>query len=226
MLATALKQHPQLSVAGEILQRPYVFGLGKGDNTNVTEESLIHDAVERFNGFIIHRQHVRALRLLRAIENINVIFLTRRDWLAQLASDLIAMRTNVWHIADGPNDYLSNDGAPVHLANPPNVAPTIEQCFSFVREQTQLELMAVEQLRQSRMLFLTYEELQQQWASNMGKVLSFLGVEDVLLEPVTRKQELRTPRQVVTNFDEIRAAFRGSPWELPGDGSAFAGAAS
>ncbi|QDV17105.1 putative glycosyl transferase [Gimesia panareensis] len=214
MLATALNQHDELSVAGEILQRPKFFGLESNGNHEFDAKQLIENSFRQFNGCIIHRQHRRAMRLLRDVDNIRVIFLRRQDWLSQMASDIIAKKTNIWHVAQRGKEYLSDDGVFETPNTTSEITPSMKQCFAFLHEQIQQELEALEQFQKLPILFLSYEELQLHWEKTIQQVLSFLGVAEMKLEPTTRKQEQRPIHEVVTNKSLIKTAFAGSRWEL------------
>ncbi|MEZ5942933.1 MAG: NPCBM/NEW2 domain-containing protein [Planctomycetaceae bacterium] len=213
MLATALNAHPNLEVAGEILVRPVLFGVGQDKELPDDELSIIDEAYEKLNGCIIHRKHTRAMQHIGKVPDLKVIFLTRKNWLAQLASEIRARQTNIWHFAPDGANYLSNDGTSrlSHLQSPFTIP--LCHCFEFLREQNQLELLALEHLSDCPLLPVTYEDLQAKWNVTLKGVLGFLELADVPLAPATLKQGIPV-RQAVANYEEIRRCFVGSRWDL------------
>lgn len=213
MLATALNQHPGLEVAGEILVRPKLFEIGNGRRLPDDEAAVIDEAYEKFNGCIIHRQHIRAMEHLGKLSDLKVLFLTRKNWLAQLASEIRAHRTNVWHFAPEGVNYLSNDGTskPTQLRSQQTIP--LDRCFQFLREQTRLELQALEYLSRCPRLSVSYEDLQWNWEQTMMEVLGFLELDDAPLTPATLKQGLPAS-QTVVNYDEIVHFFSNTRWDL------------
>ncbi len=213
MLATALNQHPDLEVAGEILVRPKLFEIGNGRRLPDDEAAVIDEAYEKFNGCIIHRQHVRAMEHLGKLPDLRVLFLTRQNWLAQLASEIRAHRTNVWHFVPEGVNYLSNDGTSKPTQPQTQLTISLDRCFQFLREQNRLELLALEHLSRRPLLVVAYEELQWKWEATIKEVLRFLELADAPLTPTTLKQG-PPARHAVTNYDEICQLFANTRWDL------------
>ena len=213
MLATALNQHPDLEVVGEILVRPKLFEIGQGKRLPDDEISIVNEAYEKFNGCIIHRQHIRAMEHLGKLSDLKVLFLTRKNWLAQLASEIRAHRTNVWHIVPEGVNYLSNDGLVKSKQSPTQFKIPLNRCFQFLREQTRLELQALEHLSHCPRLAVSYEGLYRDWEQMIKEVLGFLELDDAPLTPATLKQGLPAS-QTVINYDEIVHFFSNTRWDL------------
>jgi LPS sulfotransferase NodH len=61
---------------------------------------------------------------------------------------------------------------------------------------------------------LIYEELAADYAGAMGPVQAFLGVEPEPVAPSIYKQSSQPLSEAITNYDELKARFRGTEWEL------------
>ena len=64
----------------------------------------------------------------------------------------------------------------------------------------------------SRVLRTTYEELVGNTDSEIGRVFDFLGVPRAEVASPVKRQRRRPKSEVVENFGELRAAFRGTPY--------------
>ena len=49
--------------------------------------------------------------------------------------------------------------------------------------------------------------------TEMQRVQRFLGVEEQELTPLVVKQSRRPLSEAIENYDALRGAFRGTPWE-------------
>ena len=58
-----------------------------------------------------------------------------------------------------------------------------------------------------------YEELAKDYETEMVRIFSFLGVGQEAVHPTTYKQSQRTLSQRITNYDQLKTQFMGSPWE-------------
>lgn len=207
MLATALHGHAQLRVAGEVLVRPERFGLPRpspGERRPTYERRLLQTVWQRFDGCIMHRRHVRGLRYIARRPEIQVLFLRRENWLLQFASERLAQRTGVWHVAEPQRDYLSDDGLSERLAAPPTVRLSPAECRRFRDETAERERRALELLHRHSLRRVSYEELTADWEATLAGVQEFLGVAQQRLEPATQRQELRRLSEVIENLAELQ----------------------
>jgi LPS sulfotransferase NodH len=60
---------------------------------------------------------------------------------------------------------------------------------------------------------LFYEELSRDYTSEMRRVQQFLGVECQVVAPTTHKQARRPLSVAISNYDELAARFKDTPWE-------------
>ncbi|WP_231741101.1 Stf0 family sulfotransferase [Thalassoglobus neptunius] len=213
MLATAFDQHPKLKVAGEILVRPKLFGLGENKNSPEGELLVINESFQKFNGCIIHRQHLGAIQHLGEMPDLKIIFLRRRNWLAQLVSEIRAHQTNVWHVAPEGVNYLSNDGSSKPEQSPPQLTISVKRCIQFLQDQNRLDLLALKHLSGCARLTVAYEDLQWNWKEAIQEALQFLEIDEVPLAPVTLKQGFPA-YQSVANYDEIAHFFSNTRWDV------------
>lgn len=210
MLATALNDHSELRVAGEVFFRPRLFGIGlpaarRNDTENA--KAIYSAARQKFNGLIVHRSAKGPLQVIGEYPDVLVIFLRREDWLAQLASDCVARRTGVWHVGTPGKDYLSNDGQAQPVDSPPVIQLPKRRCLRFRQRVAEDEAAAAAVFSRHKVHHVTFERLQSDWDATMGEILDFLQVPFESLSPATVKQERRDLRDVVANYQELREFF-------------------
>jgi LPS sulfotransferase NodH len=129
----------------------------------------------------------------------HVVYLTRRDRLAQYASMLVAEHTGVYHPYD--NDPLYRP------ENRPKITIDPQQFLDWTRQRDDLFAERRRQLAGKPSLDLDYETLTGQWARAIARVQDFLGVDQLPLEQGKRKQETRPLSEVVSNYDELRHLY-------------------
>lgn len=212
MLATALNGHSQLCVAGEIFVRPELFGLPsrptRVNRSPQFPQQVITAAWERYHGFLIHRRFQRGLELIGQERSVRIVFLRREDWLAQLASERVALQTGVWHVAPTGVHYLSDDGRDHRVAAPPVVTLSLTECRQYREAGALREAAALARLRDNPRLDITYERLTAEWISAINEIQDFLRVPREALAPVTQRQEQRPLSDVVENLAELREHFK------------------
>lgn len=132
---------------------------------------------------------------LSEMENLHVIYLTRKDHLAQYASLLVAQETGIFH--PPPDDPI------LKPENRPTITITPEELTWWIEEREKLYTRRREQLRGKPSFELEYECLIADWTEVMHEVQEFLGVTPTALEKMKDKQERRPLSAIITNFDEL-----------------------
>jgi LPS sulfotransferase NodH len=139
-------------------------------------------------------------------KQVKIIHMQRRNRVKAVVSRINARRL---HDATGNwNLYQEKDRMPPMAVDLPEFRQFIKE-----REEADNELTAyAEQLRLPRLL-VQYEELQANRDRTLGEIFDFLGVP---LQPVVGKTKKHTSddlREVILNFDELRADYAGTPYE-------------
>jgi LPS sulfotransferase NodH len=211
MLATALDQHPDLKVAGEVLVRPERYGV----YAELEEEGqpclTIEDTWSKYNGFINHRHHASpwTWNYISGLSDVIFISLKRRNMLAALVSQKIADKTEIWHLQQAESallDAKTDDW--VADARPPEVQVEIpfKEADEFLRTTRRRCQDIDQQMMNFRHPFLElyYEDLGANWTHWLSIVQTILGVQPLRLLPATRKQEQRPLSESIANFDSLR----------------------
>jgi hypothetical protein len=231
MLATALEQHSQLSVAGEVFWRPETYGVARA----ATVGEMLADVFAKYSGFIQHRMiklaaptgmadgyaRCRAVwQALAAEANVRVVSLKRADLLAMAASFVLARRTGIWQVADP-----AAPTAVVDATRDPWCAPSIDLCTA---ERVRIDPQWLERyfatvswqyvewdrgLEHHPLLEVWYEDLVADAERSMARVQEFLAVPIEALRPCTRKRQPLPPAEVIENYPGLIRHFRGSRWE-------------
>lgn len=135
---------------------------------------------------------------------IAVIHLKRRNILRTLVSREIAGYQDVWH-THHPVDPRS--------AGDKQVTLSIDKTTHLLARTRHWEELADRQFRHHDMLTLYYEDLVKQTDTQWRQVTRFLHVDYKHPETDLRRQNPESLRELITNYNELRAAFRGTEWE-------------
>ena len=155
---------------------------------------------------------------LQHMPDLKVIHLRRRNGLRRHLSHLMARRTGTWHHWD-PEQV----NEVTHLEKPVLQKPdaATRPRLRLDAERLRLDFEEVDQLhRRVTTLFgggmyfpLVYEELAadpERWGAEL---LRFLGLAPQALKSAVSKLEKRPLRDSIENFDELKRAFSGTPWQ-------------
>lgn len=138
---------------------------------------------------------------LQGDPDLKVIHLKRRDLLEAYASLTVAEKTGVWI-------------QPVHREAPKapeQVELEYEACLNYF---TQAVAWRDEfDRRFPEALEIYYEDVIQDYVNQIQGIQSWLGVRPRRLHPTTRKQNRRPLQQLIANYRDLQARFRGSQWE-------------
>ena len=211
LLSTSLNNHPRVRCYGELFH-PDTFPdnqLDEGDRFCLTGREVVREAFAANGAAAAGFRAMIFLPMpsdppwadswdaLRDREDLRVIYLVRRDELAQYASIAIAEQMRIWH--PSPDDPV------LRPENRPTIAIDPQELRDWSRQRAALLQQRREHLRDKPSLDLTYETLVSEWPAVIRAVQDFLGVEPVALQPAKQKQERRPLSEVVTNYDELRA---------------------
>lgn len=134
---------------------------------------------------------------LAETEGLRVIYLTRRDRLAQYASLLVAQETAAYHpSADDP--VLKPENRPRVHVDPAEFRRWVEERDGLYDERRR-------QLAGKPSLEVEHERFTDGWAETIDAAQEFLGVRRVALPQVKQKQERRPLSEVIANYDQLAA---------------------
>lgn len=143
-------------------------------------------------------------RLLRE-KNVKILYMYRRNRIKAVVSRINARRL---HEATGNwNLYKEADRQPPMTVD-------LAEFHQFVREREEADnaLAAYVESLQLPQMRIQYEDLQADKDGVLKQIFTFLGVPDVAVQGKTKKHTSDDLREVVLNFDELKASFAGTPY--------------
>lgn len=143
-------------------------------------------------------------RLLRE-KNVKILYMYRRNRIKAVVSRINARRL---HEATGNwNLYQESDRQPPMTVD-------LAEFHQFVREREEADnaLAAYVERLQLPQMRIQYEDLQADKDGMLKQIFAFLGVPDVAVQGKTKKHTSDDLREVVLNFDELKASFAGTPY--------------
>jgi LPS sulfotransferase NodH len=209
LLATTLDRHPQVRCYGELFH-PDDLPDNRPSNLEATRcsaDELLRAALGRSGhrargfkamSFLPLESAGRwpdAWEAMHRVPRLRVVWLTRRDRLAQYASVVIARRTGVFHPHDHDDLYRPE--------RRPSVRIDPAELRAWVGDRDALLARRRRQLHGAPSLELEYEKLTEDWEASIARVQQFLGVDVLPLEPAKRRQETRPLAEVIRNYDEL-----------------------
>lgn len=223
LLSTSLDQHPGIRCRGELL---HPDDLPDNQLPGIRRKELAPNQLLEA-AFAVSRESAIGFRAmvfrpdpaqqpdwagfwdeLRAWKEVRVLFLERRDRLAQYASLCIAQQTGKFHPPPGDPTLRPENRPRLHID---------PQAFrSWADERQQLRARRKAQLQGVPLLDLAYEELAANWDATLQAIQQFLCVEARTLRPAKERQEQRPLELVIANYDELRrVADRLPPGQNP-----------
>lgn len=210
LLSTSLNRHPQIRCYGELFH-PDDFPDNQLDGRcrhQLTAKEVIDAALELrefqaigFRAMVFlpppsHSHWADAWTNLAERDDLRVLYLGRRDRLAQFASMLIAERTGVYHPYD--NDPLYQP------ENRPTITVDPQRFLDWTRQRDELLAHRRRQLAGKPALELNYETLTREWPQTIASVQDFLGIARHPLEPSKKRQESRPLADVIANYHAVQ----------------------
>lgn len=138
---------------------------------------------------------------LRSRPAIRIIHLERRNLLAQILSEKRAFATDRWANTTGEPE----EQRPIVLE--------YEECWRMFHRAGRIRESFNAYFSDHAILHLVYEDLANDYRRQMARVQDFLGVETRELRPTTYKQVTAPLCEAITNYEQLRERFAGSPWE-------------
>ncbi len=208
MLSFALRQNKQVAFSGELFNaRRHPQNAGRNGSDVVQEFFSGEDSCRGFKIFYSHARagsSATAWDALREDLGIKVIHLRRRNILRRLISMRTAMKTDLWV---SKRDAVELPDHPVCIRTS---AKSWEESFHTDMQQ---DWWLTERFRDHQYLQVFYEDLVFAWTETTRLVQSFIAVNPIELEIVTRKQSGEDLQAVLPNFDALRRYFEDSSFK-------------
>lgn len=217
MLATALDQHPDLKVAGEVLVRPERYGVFEDLAAEGQPCITMEDAWSKYNGFINQRDHTNpwVWNYVAGLSDVIFISLKRRNILATLVSEKVAAATKVWMVRVDPTTASIPSGIAPDYTPEVQVTVTFEEAKQFINKVRRLYEEIDNKVMNFRHPFLElyYEDLLESWHHWLTITQFYLGVDAISLAPATQRQETRPLCEVIENYNELyRQSHENNAW--------------
>lgn len=222
LLRSLLNAHSQLETYGEIFRNR---GAMDWDHLNELQsdrmhQMMLHDPVSFLDekvfrpypvetaavGFKIFYYHARegswtpVWSYLLGQTELRVIHIKRCNILKTHLSRKRAEITDSW---------VNTTGAP---EKPVSVTLDYEECLADFARTRAWEEEADAQFADHPLLQLAYEDLARDYEGEMRRVFDFLGVDYEAVRPSIHKQSRQTLAEAITNYDELKRQFAGTPW--------------
>jgi LPS sulfotransferase NodH len=223
LLGSSLNQHPDVAAHGELyhdVEEKRAASpvddryLRDGDDPVAFAEEVAFaprpGTTARAAGFRLFYSHCREgeagarfWEYLTADRGLRVVHLVRHNLLESYVSRQVAGRTGEW--------LRKNDGQAPPEPDPFEIQ--LSKCQWFFDWATEHREQARERFAGHPLLEVSYEGMVADYGGTIARVFEFLGVPPVPVTAPYRKQARRAPREQVSNFAELREAFRGTPYE-------------
>lgn len=200
MLATALDQHPQLSMLGEVFNP----ALSWENSTDVallqpsskTPLELVETIYKKFNGFILHHTQYNSRKWKEVHKKIayipfRVIWLERKNKTSQVISYYLSSIKGDWH--NWEKKYLTNKNS---------ISIPLPAIHSLLRNWKQDEEVVREILRNHPSTTIDYESLVSSTNLVLLHLQEFLGIE-YHTSPLVPQTKRTNSEYVISNLDEI-----------------------
>ncbi len=205
LLMSFLNSHPDISAQGEIFSR-----IDGRDYKVILEEAFGHLSpcevkAKGFKIFYYHPVDGSSPGLWNALTSnadIKVIHLKRRNVLHTLISRKIAGITDVWGIRSG---LSSQDGSTIQF--------TTEELKKGFLQTEKWEQRGAKMFAGHSLHTVYYEDLVKDRDESLRKIVVFLGLRYYPLKTNMVKQNRRTPRETISNYDALKAEFANTEYE-------------
>ena len=206
LLISLLNSHPNIHVDREIFSK-----LNGRDYKKVIKRAFgkqpFYVKAKGFKIFYYHPLDDKSCGIwdnLASLDDLYVIHLKRRNILHTLVSRKFAEITDVWSVrSDLPSSSFKKEVS---------VSFTIDELNQGFKQTKEWEEAGDNAFRNHPLLSIDYEELVNHPTAAFFKLIDFLGVQQLKLQTKLKKQNTRTLRETVTNYDELKSAFAETEW--------------
>jgi len=204
MLMSFLNSHPNVRMEGEALAE-----LGSRSLQTVVDRLFapppFYVQAQGFKYFYYHPVDAdpeAAKQVLAAIDGLHVLHMKRENLFHTLVSHRMADLTDVWHV---PNGTDAPPALPTITLDPDAVRAGFEETRRWERD-------GAEAFRTRPCLTVTYEALVAHREAEFRRLTTFLNLPPVAPKTRFRKQNNRSMRDTVENYEALKTAFSGTEW--------------
>ncbi len=144
-------------------------------------------------------------RYLQDRQDIKVIHLQRKNFLKSFLSYKKALITNEWVIISQPG--INNVPKQV------TVSLDYQECITYFNYMKTVTKAYDLLFTQHQKIDVIYEDLSQDYASEIRRVQEFLELDYEISEPITLKQSSLPLSQSISNYFELKEKFKNTHWE-------------
>ena len=219
-----LNDHDQITVFGELFQNIQAFDWAMpGYEQTAQDLEMIRTRPVRFIdtrvfgkvpkstkalGFKIFYYHAQdgpwepVWPHLHRMQDLKVVHIKRKNILRTHLSRKRAVLTDQWVDTSGSSDRER----PIPLS--------YEECLEDFTQTRQWETAFAAHFSDHQMVDVYYEDLATDYAPIIRNLHTFLGVDPRPAKPQTYKQSQLPLSQAIENFEDLRARFKNSQWEV------------
>ena len=174
---------------------------------------------------IYETRHPSVLEYLKQSEDVKLIHLQRRNLLRVHLSDMIAKKTQKWHVLSKEHEQeikkidaesfisYSHEKKDTILPDEFKIELLYENCISEFEKITQLIEHFQKFFSKNKVHVIYYEDLIENLEEETRKVQEFIGVENKALTSRFIRINNKKLSDVISNYYELKEKFNGSPWE-------------
>jgi LPS sulfotransferase NodH len=209
LLISLLNSHPHIHAEGEIFAK-----LRRRNCKEVLAKAFAKQPwyinAKGFKIFYYHPLDDRSCNIwdeLQSLDDLYIIHLKRRNILRTLLSRKIARAQDVWAVS---SDRQHSNLCKAQVS----VSFTLDELNKGFKQTREWEEVGDKMFRNHPALSIDYEELVNDRTNTFRKVTEFLGVEYTQPKADLKKQNTKSMRETITNYDELKSAFFQTEWGI------------
>jgi LPS sulfotransferase NodH len=191
------------------LQTPHLISLIQSDPINFLEKQVFRKyspqiSAVGFKLFYYHAQDDSCKVLwsyLKEQKNLKIIHIQRNNTLKELLSLRKAFKTNTWTNTDGIEEETIS------------ITLDYEDCLREFTYSQQIKAKYNAFFQDHPLLNVFYDNLSNNYETEIKKVQDFLGVAYEPVKPLTYKQAQQSLKEAISNYFELKEKFAGTHWE-------------
>jgi hypothetical protein len=204
LVRTLLGSHPQITCRGEVFLRYYLKILMP---KYLLRGKLAEFPVNNVYGFQLQPVHLRFHRIngkafLSYLHNQGwkIIYLTRKNWLHQKISAIIAIHKNKWHYR--ASDVKTAKSPKIHLDGNEIIRELDKKGLDYIQDQEMLESLPYLEIIYEENLLTT-----NQHQPTADKIFTYLNLPSVPVKTSLQKTPYKIS-EVIENYEEIAAILK------------------
>lgn len=191
------------------LQSRSLTSLMQSDPSRFLEEKVFRKFPKQISavGFKIFYYHAQddsretVWTFLRDQKDIKVIHLKRSHTLRRILSLKKAHKTNRWTNTTGTEEEETA------------ISLDYEECLKAFTEATEIKKQFDIHFEGHHKIDVSYEDLSDDYESEMKRIQEFLGVNYEVVKPSTYKQSNQPLSETISNYFDLKRKFKDTPWE-------------